>query len=570
MPWDGAIQRMGRSFRQLVHSKHHSTTKKTDICWDLCDKASADFDRYLETHDLDALYKSIALLDQAKDMTDEQPSLLNSNRQNSATDFLHLVLRFKAQQLRLLFHETDEAAYLEQSIDILQTLYKHPKKPTSDKFAAAIALAQHLSDRYFLQLESNHVDLEAAVDASRFAISIPKPLQEPILEGSRENARYLEIAGLLTRELFDVVKGIYCYEWGQVLQDRSTKQQDVSILATALNFHTQATQLIPSSHPLHVANAVQLGSCEGDLLKLSSDTSRVDQTITLLSQLDWNRVSTDDRVRLKITMSELSRGKFKYLSKVEDLDLSIEAANEAVGLPTTDTTLHISALECLSTQLAKRGRMQHSQADISLAIDNARKVVTLVSKSDNVNLSRAYTELGGLLGVEFSIFRKVENLNTSIKYHRLALDILPQGHALRALTLHALCLGLRDQFQYTRDSHMFDEAIELERQALAAVQESHTDKAVISDQLSSMLQDRYQASGNSQDLQESIAYAEAALSTTLKSMCFSAIQVAVHMNNYLYGICHDSWLISDRQSAVPNLPQWPLYKIGLTISKIFS
>ena len=70
MSWDGAIQRMGRSIRQLVQSKHHSTTKKADICWDLCDKASTDFDRYLETRDPDELHKSIALLDQAKDMSD--------------------------------------------------------------------------------------------------------------------------------------------------------------------------------------------------------------------------------------------------------------------------------------------------------------------------------------------------------------------------------------------------------------------------------------------------------------------------------------------------------------------
>ena len=471
--------------------------------------------------------------------------MLSSNRQNSVTEFLHLVLRFKAQQLRLLFHETDEAAYLEQSIDILQILYRHSKKPTSDKFAAAIALAQHSSDRYFLQSESNHVDLEAAAYASRFAISIPKALQEPILEGSRANARCLEIAELLTKELFDVVKGIYCYEWGQVLQRRSTKQQDVSILATALDYHTQATQLIPPSHPLHVANAVQLGSCEGDLVKLSSDISRIDQTITLLSQLDWNRISIEDRIRLKVTMSELSRGKFNHLFNARDLDLAVEAANEAVGLATTNTKLQISALECLSAQLAKRGSMQHSQADISLAIDGAQEVVTLVSKSDNANLSRAYAELGSLLRVEFYVFRKVENLNTSVKYLRLALDILPQGHALRATTLHALCLGLRDQFQYTNDSHVLDETIELERQALAAVQEPNTNKAVILDQLSSMLEDRYQASGNSQNLQESIVYAEAALSTTSKCMYFSAAQLGVHMNN------HDNWLILDRQSAVP-------------------
>ncbi|ENH67510.1 hypothetical protein FOC1_g10010790 [Fusarium oxysporum f. sp. cubense race 1] len=247
----------------------------------------------------------------------------------------------------------------------------------------------------------------------------------------------------------------------------------------------------------------------------------------------------DDKPGIRTTcllyLSYLIKDRYTATNNTEDLDKSIELAEEANGIAETLQEVHPQhplVLKALRARLIDRYALTGSESDLDRAIDTARQSINITNDSAS-DVSYQYGDLSALLGRRYLATGTVENVDEAIsmgwKSHRGggSLDDMDEGVRLArqaveeaseeepalADSLNSLATLLGQRYSITSALIDIDEAIALARRSLKIPSYNSTMLATSLGNLAVLLQLRYQRSRKLSDLEESTQLSQQALTT---------------------------------------------------------
>lgn len=255
-----------------------------------------------------------------------------------------------------------------------------------------------------------------------------------------------------------------------------------------------------------------------------------------------------DRARLLSDLAGRLLARFEHLGAVADLDMAINAANQAAGACSPYDPMLPLALSNLALGLSRRygqsgdqqdldeaidagrrsvhatppghfglgamltnlalalsGRYQHGgdKQDLDEAIDAEQQAVAL-AKPGHAYLPTRLSNLANDLLLRFLLAEDRRDLDAAITTAQRSVDLGPPGHPQRALHLSSLGNALRTQFERRGHRGDLDAAIDAEYQAVSATPQSHPNLGGHLTNLSNMLEARFELAGDRADLDAAI------------------------------------------------------------------
>lgn len=513
------MKRLGDSLRSSLGIPDQATEEKVKAAEELGYQANEHYVEYKGTNDLSCLHKAVQLAQQGIDIVDEEHIMHTFERNYFVSEVVHGLYRDQCISLRGLFYETDDIKYLNQSIGTVQLLYAFAPKLSREQILEGCLLHRLLIDRYLAQGEKDQSEYEHAVAAGQLALSsVAKGKGKKLLSNPDDTTLRSVIKD--TEDLInsppETTRALYLYSRGGCSIRRYHRERNIEMIKSARKDLTSALELLPATHEKYTKAAVDLADCEYLYIEQTSDISGLDLALQSITALDLSTLTPDDYVSATTTKSLLLRCKFDWMSNPDDLDHSIEAAQQSTRPSAATLKYKLVALDNLSTQLGRRANLCISTPDIEAAIQASETALKMCAGGALHQRAKIYANLGLRLGDKYANFGDLEDLVASIQPLRNAVTDSPPGHGMRAMRLHNLANALRNMFSSAGALEPLEESISVEREALGLVSAGDSHRYVILDGLALSLNQRFRRLRHSEDLDEAIIAAEEALAGTPK------------------------------------------------------
>ncbi|EJC97657.1 TPR-like protein, partial [Fomitiporia mediterranea MF3/22] len=148
--------------------------------------------------------------------------------------------------------------------------------------------------------------------------------------------------------------------------------------------------------------------------------------------------------------------------------------------------------------------------DLEEAIELHRAALELCPEG-HPDRSMSLINFATSLSTRYDKYGRTEDLEEAIELHRVALELLPEGHRNRSLSLNNLASSLCTRYFKRGMAEDLEEAIEFHRAALELRPEGHPNRSASLNNLASSLSTRYDRHGRTEDLEGAIELHRAAL-----------------------------------------------------------
>ncbi|EXK88797.1 hypothetical protein FOQG_08087 [Fusarium oxysporum f. sp. raphani 54005] len=242
----------------------------------------------------------------------------------------------------------------------------------------------------------------------------------------------------------------------------------------------------------------------------------------------------DDKPGIRTTcllyLSYLIKDRYTVTNNTEDLDKSIELAEEANGIAETLQEVHPQhplVLKALRARLIDRYALTGSESDLDRAIDTARQSMNITNDSAS-DVSYQYGDLSALLGRRYLATGTVENVDEAISMGWKAIEGEVTNN--KPMRLHLLAhigslLGHKSLRTGSLDD--MDEGVRLARQAVEEASEEEPALADSLNSLATLLGQRYSITSALIDIDEAIALAR----RSLKIPSYNSTMLATSLGN---------------------------------------
>ncbi|KAG5758586.1 hypothetical protein H9Q72_013275 [Fusarium xylarioides] len=220
------------------------------------------------------------------------------------------------------------------------------------------------------------------------------------------------------------------------------------------------------------------------------------------------------RTSCLLSLSYLLKDRYTATNNAEDLDKSIDLAEEANGIANALEEVHPQhslVLKALRARLIDRYALTGSESDLDRAVDTARQSINITDDGAS-NVSHQYGDLSALLGRRYLATGTVENVDEAIAMGWKAVEGEVTNN--KSMRLHLLAhigslLGHKSLRTGSLDD--MDEGVRLARQAVEEASEEEPALADSLNSLATLLGQRYSLTGALIDIDEAIALARRSL-----------------------------------------------------------
>ena len=161
----------------------------------------------------------------------------------------------------------------------------------------------------------------------------------------------------------------------------------------------------------------------------------------------------------------------------------------------------------LVVQMLKRYPSRYKQLGVMEDLDEAivlgREALDLCPQGHH-DRSMSLNNLADFLSFRWKQLGAMEDLDEAIVLDREALDICPQGHLYRPMALNNLAVHLSTRYNQLGMMEDLDEVIVRVREALRLCPQGHPDQSISLSNLADCLSSRYKQLGAMEDLEEAI------------------------------------------------------------------
>ncbi|MGW4128867.1 CHAT domain-containing protein [Amycolatopsis japonica] len=378
---------------------------------------------------------------------------------------------------------TGEAGPLDEMVQRLTTARTDPAFDTRQRFRCGSRLGRVLHWRY--ERSGSEADLDAAVDVLRRTASEPEPGELPTL--------------------LDTL--------GDTLRVRAERNGSRSDADAAVDAHREALALTDETDPEYSTRLAATGMSLCSRFEVAGDREDIDTSLEVLRRAVTIR-SEDDRAGLESDLGVVLMRRFAVTQDQAELDESIDLQRRALSSADEDHTDRTRRLLNLSGPLRLRFERFGRLADLDEAIAAMRLVATDTGYRAGER-PEILADLGVCLWARAQRTNEEADLNEAFTHLRAALDLLPEGHAIRPKALSGLAGTHMLLARRTRpmDLEQLTKAIELGRAAVAAAHPEHYQALGWQGNLAAELHDRHRLTGDERDRTESIAILENVLAS---------------------------------------------------------
>ncbi|KAF2123085.1 CHAT domain-containing protein [Lophiotrema nucula] len=479
-------------------------------------------DEYIRTSDPATLEKALSFIQQAVAKTASFSFARNGTRAAHLTNL--------SRCLALSYKATGNTKDIDDAVDTARRAVETVPEASINRPMCYINLSDSLADRYFAKGSSSLADFDEAIEQARKAVSaageknsyrgnaMSTLASRLSIYYQRINSKdeFLEEATRIDQELVDSTSkedemyGIYTINlavdmktlWGRYgrLQDlRKAKEQfGVAVIA------------FPRGHHNHTMAVREFAGVVIDLADATHEPQELEVALQRMIDIEPSMGNNQELAKLLHQKSRLYAMLYQQASKVEYVNLAVEAAERALAVVPKESMIRGQMLDRLSNTLGTRAETQTSIEDIDAAIRYARQYIELTQDLP-AQQSYAYTTLGNRLSLKFSMFGGEGHLKEALVARRMAVDLLPLDHKSRPTRLHAVANNLRDLFEFQGSLKALDESILLEREASKALSPDDPDRCMVLDGLSHSLSLRFKRLAHSQDIEEAVSASEIAV-----------------------------------------------------------
>ncbi|EJD02990.1 TPR-like protein [Fomitiporia mediterranea MF3/22] len=256
-------------------------------------------------------------------------------------------------------------------------------------------------------------------------------------------------------------------------------------LEEAIRLNQAALELHPGSHPLRAKSLGSLSSCLSARYKQHGKTEDLERAIEL------ERTALELRPEgHPLLPSHLATSQILYapdIGSTEDL--------KTLKRPSSWSKLHWS--------FALKYRQHGGSEGLGEAIKLHRSALEL-RPENHPSRSISLGNLANPLHTRYTVHGRTADLEEAIELGRSALVLRPKGHPLRSTALSNLASSLRTQWEVRGRTEDLEEVVELERASLALLQEGHPDRSVTLCNLAFSLRTQFEQNGRIAYLEEAI------------------------------------------------------------------
>ncbi|MET8139899.1 CHAT domain-containing protein [Sphaerisporangium sp. NPDC005288] len=292
--------------------------------------------------------------------------------------------------------------------------------------------------------------------------------------------------------------------FGIALSERFRLSRRTADLDEAIALYRSALDHAGERHP---ELASMLDCLAGDLFRRHEQTGEVADLDEAVAVGRRAVGAADEAIgsQLVSNFAHLLHHRFALYQRAEDLR-EAEALTERL----TDGDADPSILNTRAMILRTRYDWSGSRADLDAAIGLARRAVEATSESDPGRCPRLHT-LGTALGEVFRLTGSIAAYRDALDAHEEALELLPSGHADRAVHLNALAVLRFTNHERTGSPADLDAAITVSREAADAPPLDRPSRAGHLGNAALYLTARFELLGSSEDLDDALSLARAAM-----------------------------------------------------------
>ncbi|KAG5754642.1 hypothetical protein H9Q70_002748 [Fusarium xylarioides] len=236
------------------------------------------------------------------------------------------------------------------------------------------------------------------------------------------------------------------------------------------------------------------------------------------------------RTSCLLSLSYLLKDRYTATNNAEDLDKSIDLAEEANGIANALEEVHPQhslVLKALRARLIDRYALTGSESDLDRAVDTARQSINITDDGAS-KVSHQYGDLSALLGRRYLATGTMENVDEAIAMGWKAVEGEVTNN--KSMRLHLLAhigslLGHKSLRTGSLDD--MDEGVRLARQAVEEASEEEPALADSLNSLATLLGRRYSLTGALIDIDEAIALAR----RSLKIPSYNSTMLATSLGN---------------------------------------
>ncbi|QRV88513.1 TPR-like protein [Ceratobasidium sp. AG-Ba] len=305
-------------------------------------------------------------------------------------------------------------------------------------------------------------------------------------------------------------------------------------LAHAIDFRTQAAELVPDSHPNKQAFLTELGSFWAQQFGRLGDRADLDCAIDISTKaLILTRDDHPSKPSYLKSLGSLLTCRWEQTRDLDDLNRMIELQEQAVELALESHLDKSSDLNCLGSLLNNRFELIRSLSDLNRMIELQVQVIGLTPDGHRDKPSHL-KRLGDLLIRRFKqtepndgylerlqcavalsqcskpingpIFRRfvepseLNVLDRALELQMQAADIAPDNHPNKPSYLTRLASSLIQRYEPLDEPAYLGRALGLQRQAIEFTSDEHPDKSNRLACLARLLALQFERTGNSGDL----------------------------------------------------------------------
>ena len=285
-------------------------------------------------------------------------------------------------------------------------------------------------------------------------------------------------------------------------------------LDSAIHTGQLAIQATPEDLPDRAARCSDLGAMFAQRYELMEDLEDLDEAIRLATSAVSSLPASDPhRPAFSNNLGSYFRMRYDGTGELSDLNEALSITQRAIdSAPDTDPHLP-TYLDNLATQLGLRSELEHSEAskeDAQRAVQLGQLVLQLVV-DDNDNLPIYLGNLGNNFHNLYEQDDEVEYLNESIKWTRLAITLIPEGHPMWLPSKNNLGIGLERRYDLKGRREDLDEAIQIAREVVDSTEEKNPKLPLFLNTLGVKMASLYDHNGHVQDLEEAVRLTRGAL-----------------------------------------------------------
>jgi CHAT domain-containing protein/exonuclease VII small subunit len=224
-------------------------------------------------------------------------------------------------------------------------------------------------------------------------------------------------------------------------------------------------------------------------------------------------VNTSEHPKFLNYLSDGLRVRYERIGRVEDLDKSIRASQQAVALTPLDSPARHSRLNNLGNGLSNRYLRIGRPDDLNQAIRAWQEAIALTALDDPTR-AMPLNNLGIGLRNRYLLTGQLDDLEEAIRVWKQAVALTPANVPDHARHLNNLGAGLSARYALTGQLQDLEDSIHVSRQAVALTGVNAPERAMYLDSLGEGLRERYLRFGQLQDLEDAIRSTQQAVALT--------------------------------------------------------